>query len=264
MTLRMRLIPTLASLAAITLGAAALSASQGMVMAVGGGSVGDDLLRTLVQASSAQNPSVLIIPHAARPNRLESSGTRAADRFTKLGVKNVTILDLEDPEAARQAIRSADVIWMPGGLQTNLYRALRQARLLDEVRARHKAGVPIGGTSAGAAIMSATMLSGSATDPATGEPNPRIGRGLGLWPEVVVDQHFSERNRQPRLRVAVRRNPNLIGIGVDERTAAIYDGTSFTVMGPGTVTVMRLADPSNPDGEMIEKILKPGESYRTK
>jgi cyanophycinase len=252
------------ALASLILGSASAAAAPGIVFAFGGGTMTEELHQTFLSYSPSATPQVLIIPHARDPERITRGSQRNIDIFTRLTGGRTTVLDLSDVDAARAAIRSADAIFMTGGSQRRLYRSLNEAGLVDEVRARHAAGIPIGGTSAGAAIMSETMLSGSRTDPSTGEPNPGIYRGLGLWPEVIVDQHFTERNRIHRLRVGVRRNPHLIGVGIDEPVAAVYDGTGFTVVGEGTVTVIRVADPAQPDGELIETILRPGDSFRTR
>jgi cyanophycinase len=92
----------------------------------------------------------------------------------------------------------------------------------------------IAGTSAGAAVMSAVMLTGS------GNPERACGKGLGLWPGVIVDQHYLTRRRQPRLLEAVQKHPNLVGVGIDESTAVIVrgEGRRFEVVGRSQVEVL--------------------------
>jgi len=255
---------TCSILATLLVGSATAVAAPGIVFAFGGGTMTEELHQLFLSHSPSATPHVLVIPHARAPENITRGSQYNIDTFARLSGGRVTVLDLTDLEAARAAIRSADAIFMTGGSQRLLYRSLDEAGMLDEVRARHAAGVPVGGTSAGAAIMSETMLSGSRTDPATGLPDPGIYPGLGLWKEVIVDQHFTERNRIDRLRAGVRRNPHLIGVGIDEPVAALYDGTGFTVVGKGTVTVIRLANPNQPDGDLVETVLRPGDQFRTR
>lgn len=216
----------------------------------------------LLSLSPVEAPRVLIIPHAARPQNLESSGVRQAEHFQRLGVEQVEILDLSDREKALESMVKTDVIWMPGGLQRLLMEALDEAGLADAVRARFAAGMPVGGTSAGAAIMSETMIASGRRDEETGALVPIMSHGLGFWPNIIVDQHFSERNRLPRPQEAVRQHPSLIGVGIDEDTAVVYQGDHLEVMGPSSVTIVRLVETEDGRSLLTESILRSGETYQ--
>ena len=101
----------------------------------------------------------------------------------------------------------------------------------------------MGGTSAGAAIISQHMIAGGNVGIVPTEDGVSLAPGMGLINTVVVDQHFNERNRLARLLSAVSYNPFLVGIGLDEDTAAFIDADNvFTVIGSGAITVV---DPSN-------------------
>lgn len=215
----------------------------------------------LMSLSAAADPVVLVIPYAGRVGQVEQHGRRNAEHFKTAGARNVEVLDLSDPEEAVRAIERAEVIWMPGGSQRRLMNALDEAGVADAVRARFAAGVPVGGTSAGAAIMSETMLAGSSTDGETGTPVPNISHGLGFWTDVIVDQHFSERNRLPRLKETLRLHPDHIGVGIDEATAVVFDGKAFKVIGDATVTVLRLLSSGDEEPVFEKTILSAGESY---
>lgn len=116
--------------------------------------------------------------------------------------------------------------------------ALQDAGVVEAIRARHAQGKTIGGTSAGAAVMSQTMITRSAGRRGTPEANvPVTGQGLGLWPAVIVDQHFLKRKRQERLKSAVLTHPTLVGIGIEESTAIFVNGGEFEVVGAGPVTI---------------------------
>jgi cyanophycinase len=70
----------------------------------------------------------------------------------------------------------------------------------------------------------------------------QLSAGLGLLPGVIVDQHFDQRSRYGRLLSMVALSPHLIGMGIDEDTAAlITDGRRVEVVGAGAVFVVDAA-----------------------
>jgi cyanophycinase len=98
----------------------------------------------------------------------------------------------------------------------------------------------IAGTSAGAAVMSETMLvvGGDEQSHVIGG-SVRMAPGLGLLGDVIIDQHFMERGRFGRLMGAVAQNPKNLGIGIDEQTAIVVErGNGFYVLGSGAVYVI--------------------------
>ena len=99
--------------------------------------------------------------------------------------------------------------------------------------------VPVAGTSAGASVMSEHMVAGGSSNSAPAEGNITLAPGMGLTNAVIIDQHFTQRNRLGRLLTASSFNPFLIGLGVDEDTAAfIGPDNILEVVGSGTVTVV--------------------------
>ncbi|MBA4148221.1 MAG: cyanophycinase [Verrucomicrobia bacterium] len=231
------------------------------LIVVGGGKVSDEMREQLLSLSKAASPHVLIIPQASREADLANRAKDNAEAFRRLGAGKVTVLDLSEPPEALKAIQRSDAIWMPGGLQRQLMRALDEAGVADAVRARVASGVPIGGTSAGAAIMSKVMLASSRRDADTGAQIPIISHGLGFWPEVIVDQHFTQRNRLERLKAAIEKNPTHAGVGIDEDTAVVFDGKTFRVIGDHTVTVLRVSNPGESKPIFKTVILQPGDTY---
>jgi cyanophycinase len=107
------------------------------------------------------------------------------------------------------------------------------------IRRRNAGGVHVAGTSAGASIMSEHMIAGGDSLSAPVEGAVSLAPGLGLTNAVIIDQHFTQRNRLGRLLAAASYNPFLIGLGIDEDTAAFIgpDGV-FEVVGSGSVTVV--------------------------
>jgi cyanophycinase len=169
--------------------------------------------------------------------------------FRKLGVKSVRHLDVVKrtaaiDKAALRVVKGADAVFFTGGDQLRITSELGGTAVLDEIFEIYRRGGVIGGTSAGASVMSETMLVGG-----TSEESYRIGSelrmapGLGLVKNMIIDQHFAERGRINRLIGAVAQNPKFLGIGIDEDTAIVMDGRhSFEVIGCGAVYVIDAHD----------------------
>ena len=178
-------------------------------------------------------------------------------------------------------IEAADAIWLSGGDQSRLSAVLladdgSATPMLEAMRRRYAAGAVIGGTSAGAAVMSNPMITGGDSLAAlidmdgAGEPLT-IGAGLGFFAGGLVDQHFDERARLGRLLVALQRfeSKRRLGFGVGEDTALVYDGSNnaITVVGTGHVTVVdarsarwHSSDSGTSIAELRLSILSPGDT----
>jgi len=168
--------------------------------------------------------------------------------FSTLGVSDVAGIRPEsraqsaDPDLVAAVDRSS-AIFMTGGNQVKLATLLVGTPLGEAVLAAHRRGALVAGTSAGASILSAHMVSfgsGGAT------PKFRIGQvsqGLGLLDSVIVDQHFTQRNRFGRLLALIAASPAQLGVGIDEDTAAIIRPSGLMeVKGRGVVTVVDGSD----------------------
>jgi cyanophycinase len=137
--------------------------------------------------------------------------------------------------------------WFLGGDQNLLAASLLGTRALRRIEYRYEQGAVVGGTSAGASVMTATMLTGerrAVSGRINEEPNAvamrttEVAFGFGLLPGAIVDQHFSRRSRDNRLVSAVLDNPQLLGVGIDEETALVVrpDGR-WEVLGNGHVKI---------------------------
>lgn len=230
----------------------------------GGGEISDDLFKEFLSHSKVKNPNILIIPFAAGRKIIKQRSLKAKNIFTKLGLNNVQILDLSDREKALEAIKWSETIWIPGGSQARLRKVLEKHEIFDVIRAKAFEGYLIGGTSAGASIVSRVMMEGNTKDKATGKKRPVISYGLGLWSNAIVDQHFSQRKRLSRLDTAIKVHPDLIGVGIDESTGVVYKGKNeFSVIGKGTVTFLQVESRSKlkKTDKLKKIILKNGDSY---
>jgi cyanophycinase len=204
---------------------------------VGGGTTLESIQQRALELARGRESRVVVLPQASdRPDRGEAS----AEMWREAGAAEVTNLsDLSDIVRARAVLESADLIWMGGGDQTLLMAALRESGLDEVVRTRAAAGVTCGGTSAGAAVMTLVMITGEGDGlekVAAGATH--TATGLGLLPAGIVDQHFLARQRANRLLGAVLDHPELIGFGIDERTALVVTGGRAEVAGEGQVVVI--------------------------
>lgn len=242
------------SLAAASPADHADSAPRGKLLVVGGGGTTDAIIERAFALCGGKGARMLVVPQAAED--AATSGRESAEFWREKGGQNVTVIDVAKPDEARAAIAAADFVWMPGGDQVRLMEELEKAGLVDAIRARYEHGALVGGTSAGAAVISNAMILGGedkADRSSVRAGGTQIGRGLGLLTNAIVDQHFMKRQRFNRLLACTLEHPALVGVGIDERTAIVVtEGHLCEVVGESAVTVIdaRSAKRSVPkDGE---------------
>lgn len=213
-------------------------AAKGRLLAVGGGGTTDAIVARALELAGGPKSRMLIVPQASGS---EDAGAKSVEFWREKGAQNVQVLDLTDRSKAKAAIAAADFLWMPGGDQSRLMSALLEAGVVDAIRDRYRAGALVGGTSAGAAVLSKVMIVGGETADLTSvrAAGTETSEGLGLWDGALVDQHFMKRQRFNRLMSAVLDHPDLVGLGVDERTGVVLhpDG-ACEVVGDGSVLVI--------------------------
>nr|WP_295370482.1 cyanophycinase [uncultured Sphingosinicella sp.] len=135
-------------------------------------------------------------------------------------------------------IDDAAAIFFSGGDQLRITSQIGDTGIEAKVRRLFERGGIIAGTSAGAAAMSETMLVKGTSGETHRIGDLHMAPGLGLIRDVIIDQHFAERGRFGRLLGAVAHNPRVLGIGIDEDTAAVVEGDEFYVIGSGAVYVV--------------------------
>jgi cyanophycinase len=161
--------------------------------------------------------------------------------FSKLGVSQVAELPLTgrgdaDGPAAQAALEGATGVFFSGGDQSRL-QALVGSKFNERLAKRLADGLVVAGTSAGATALGRTMiLGGYGAEVSTA--TVRTGPGLGLMPRMLIDMHFGERGRLPRLLSAVTLDPDRLGVGIDENTAICVRQDTFEVLGSGVVSVV--------------------------
>ena len=204
------------------------------------------ILRKFIEYTGGPLARIRLITAASGAPEAVAESYRQA--FGELAVQNFEVLPLQEREQAfdpqvLQSLQQADGVFMSGGDQSRLMATIWETPVLQALhQAFHFRGCCIGGTSAGAAVMSRHMI---AQGPALLRPRKdaiATDIGLGLLPAAIVDQHFSERRRLARLLSVLAQRPDLLGVGIDEDTALVVErGQAIEVIGQGMVT---LVDPS--------------------
>lgn len=222
--------------------------SRGYIIPIGGGEEklsNPVILERFVAISGGRSANIVVLPTASR---LEDTGPLYQKIFGGLGAGNVSFIpissreDCNNPEFAERC-ETASGIFITGGNQLRLSTILGGTDVAQTIRRVNARGVPIAGTSAGASIMSEHMMAGGDADKGPSEGGAVLAPGLGLTNAAVIDQHFSERNRLGRLLSAIALNPFLLGIGIDENTAAFIGPDNIAeIVGSGTVTVVNGSD----------------------
>ena len=224
-------------------------AQRGWIVPIGGAEdkEGDmRVLRRFLELCGGADAGIAVIPTASR---LNDTGERYEQLFCEMGARNVSVLDFDTRRDAQERNRVAQIeqasgIFITGGNQLRLSTILGGTPVAQAIRACNAHGVPVGGTSAGAGILSEHMIAGGdSDDPTPRADSVRLAPGLGLTNRVVIDQHFRQRDRLGRLLAALAYNPFAIGLGVDEDTAAfIGPDNVIEVEGSGAVTVVDADD----------------------
>jgi len=231
------------SLAAVALLAAAAAAEdpKGNLLLIGGGDRPHAVMAKFVELAGGPSAPIVILPTASGE---ASTGPRLKREFERgHGCTAVTVANIRiPPDAHRQsfveAIRNARGIFFSGGDQRRIIQALRETPALSALQEAFAAGAVVGGTSAGTACQSPLMLTGEGNFSLITAGNVEVWPGLGLFPGVIVDQHFVARSRHNRLISVVLEHPHLLGVGVDEATAVwVKPDQTFEVVGEGWVVV---------------------------
>jgi cyanophycinase len=202
---------------------------QGSLVIVGGGRIPNRIRDRFMTLAGEKTANLVIIPTASESADRKEEEQGYLEPWRHYSPASLTLLHtrsraMADEPAFVKPLADATAVWLDGGDQTKLVAAYRGTAVERELRSLLKRGGVIGGTSAGAAVMSDVMIEG-------GNPKPAVGRGFGFIANAVVDQHFLKRNRMNRLLEVLATRPNLIGIGVDEETAFVLEGETWSVVG---------------------------------
>ena len=217
----------------------ARSAPRGTLFIVGGGPQPPALVKEFVDlAGGAGHAKIVVFAMASSDGK--ASGEEKADDLRKLGASATNVFvnhDQANTDSVAHLLDGVTGIWFGGGDQVLLIKALKGTKTERAIHQRYQAGAVVGGTSAGAAVMSAAMITGDERHPGGVRPvkdsvesfmtiardNLIMSQGFGLVSNAVVDQHFIRRKRSNRLVSVVLEQPVHLGVGIDESTALIVE-----------------------------------------
>lgn len=222
---------------------------KGHLLIIGGGDRTEQIMQRFVElAGGREKATIVVIPLASGDQK--EAAERLEKEFKGLGVQNVASLLFSKEEAlaggVAERLQGATGVYFTGGDQIRVTRVILGTPVHKALLDLYRSGAVIGGTSAGAAIMSKVMITGeelinkdsTVSFVSIMKGNVETVEGLGFLDEVVIDQHFVKRKRLNRLISVVLEHPKLPGIGIDESTALIVSpGGKFEVLGEGTVVV---------------------------
>jgi cyanophycinase len=188
----------------------------GTLLIAGGGDLPPRVQQQFVELAGGPDARLVVIPGVHVDAEYEAYYFQEWMEFrpASVHVLNASSSAEANSDEFIKPLESATGVWLGGGQQTWLTSCYRGTATEAAVRkVLDRQGI-VGGTSAGAAVMSEVMITG-------GRKQPSVGTGFGLLPGVIIDQHFIKRNRFSRLRQVVEQHPHLIGIGIDENAAVI-------------------------------------------
>ncbi len=219
-------------------------AKPGSLVIVGGGEIPDRLRDRFMALAGGKTAKLVIIPTASRAADKREEGEGYLEPWRKYSPSRLTLLHTRSHEKANdpafvKPIAEGTAVWLGGGDQGDLATAYRGTAVEHELKALLNRGGVIGGTSAGAAVMSDVMIEG-------GNPRAHVGHGFGFVTNAVIDQHFLKRSRINRLLGVISARPGLIGIGIDEGTAFLLQGDQWSVVGRSFVIACEVGKDGQP------------------
>ena len=216
------------------------SLPNGTLVMVGGGRTPEAVMKAFLQsAGGLRNAKLVYIP--CRESSDISGPFSVVEQWKRMGVDSVQWRHTKDRSQANsddrflEPLKTATGIWFGGGRQWNLsdsYYGTQAHRLMKDVLLR---GGVVGGSSAGASIQARYLARASPLENRSIMAPEYERGGFGFLDGVAIDQHFSQRQRQPDMRMLVNRHPQLLGIGIDEETALIVQENAGVVVGNGNV-----------------------------
>tara|TARA_R110002072_G_scaffold69483_13_gene168475 strand:- start:6975 stop:7787 length:813 start_codon:yes stop_codon:yes gene_type:complete len=221
--------------------------TRGYIIPIGGAEekISDALiLRKFVDICGGGEGRIVVIPTASR---MADTADRYETLFTELGIGHVCSLRIEErSDCLREdwlaELDKATGVFMTGGNQLRLSTTIGGTPVADRLRDRNAVGLHVAGTSAGASIMAEHMIAYGDEGSTPRADMVTLVPGLGFTRDAIIDQHFRQRDRLGRLLTAVSYNPRVIGIGLDEDTAAFISADDkLEVIGSGAITIV---DPS--------------------
>jgi len=233
--------------------------TKGHLVIVGGVQT-KDIITKFVELAGGENARIIIIPNAGS-NPAYWSEVQVKE-FAELGAKADYLLfsrETADEDSNLKKMDWANAVFFLGGDQNNLTRDMLGTKLLNKVYDIYNNGGVVGGSSAGAAVMSEVMITGnellnedsSSSFISIQKGNIETSKGFGFIKNAIIDQHFLKRKRHNRLITLMCEHPQLLGIAIDESTAIVVNpDDTFEVIGRNQVLVY---DPTEAKNVRVDK-----------
>ncbi|WP_229736674.1 cyanophycinase [Bizionia arctica] len=226
------------------------SDAKGKLFIIGGGSRPSAMVDRIITESGIDKSGYgVILPMSSMEP--DSSVYYAKRQFLEKGQENLYGLNFVKNEkittSKLDSLKNAKLIYISGGDQNRFMDVIAGTDIEKIIHQAYENGSLVAGTSAGAAVMSKLMITGSelkhpdysATFKNIQSDNIEIKSGLGMLDNVIIDQHFVKRSRYNRLFSAIIEHPEMTGIGIDESTAILISGNQFEVVGISQVIVFK-------------------------
>jgi cyanophycinase len=239
--------------------------AQQRLIVVGGGKRPEAAMAKFVEWAGKERAHILIIPWAtSAPEESFAYLKKDLVAFNPKEVELAPVAPMTEEKKGKflNQLKNATGVFFTGGDQVKTMAVLKEDEsLLQALRQHYKNGIVFGGTSAGAAIMSAQMITGEGDFTVIDGSKVQTSLGLGLLPDdIIVDQHFIKRQRQNRLFGLILQNPQKFGIGIDEDTAlVVIDNRYGEVIGARQVMTVNPQGRSAGGNLLVIQLLKPGE-----
>ena len=233
--------------------------TRGWIIPIGGAENKENdrhILERFVRVSGGRDADIVVIPTASR---LHETGPRYEKLFRDIGAARVTVMDFDTRRDCHEPgrlkrLEQASGVFFTGGNQLRLTTLLGGTPVAKMIRTSNAQGVTVGGTSAGASILSEHMIAFGDEGSSVISGSVRLAPGLGLTNRFIIDQHFRQRDRLGRLLTALAYNPFAVGIGLDEDTAAfIGPDETVEVEGSGGVTVVDASEVSYSSMDVVNE-----------
>jgi cyanophycinase len=216
------------------------------VMVIGGAEDkvnGCAILNAFFNSAGGKMATIGVIPCASQEPSVV--GDRYYQIFKGMGAPQVQILDIRQPKECDEerwldVLSNCTGVFLTGGDQLRLRDLIGGSQFMTSIKQRIAIdNLVLAGTSAGAAIVGEKMISGGSSGDSPSQSLVDLTTGLGIFPDLLVDQHFHNRNRMARLMSAIAAHPDKLGVGIDEDTCAAFeDDSTFEVIGKGTITII--------------------------
>ena len=230
---------------------------QGTLVIVGGGRMGREIVNEFINKAGGIDVPFVILPTALEGEDWGADYV-ASSFLAQAGATDITVIHTRDPQIADQEsfiapLLRAQGVWIDGGRQWRLANAYLKTRTEKELHAVLVRGGVIGGSSAGATIQGDYLVRGAPEgNQIMMAPGHEVG--FGFVKNCAIDQHVIARKRHNDLAPVIKAHPELLGLGIDEGTAVIVQGSRMSVLGASQVLVHHRDLPQREDGTNYETL----------